>query len=40
MTYPTMANFPLSMAKGLHKAPVYNTVVQKVAAGRGIHLSD
>ncbi len=35
MAYPIMANFPLSMAKGLKKSPTYNTVVQKVAAGRG-----
>jgi uncharacterized protein (TIGR02217 family) len=35
MSYPIMTNFPLSMAKGLKKSPVFNTVVQKNAAGRG-----
>jgi uncharacterized protein (TIGR02217 family) len=35
MSYPVMPSLPLSMAKGLKKAPVFNTVVQKVAAGRG-----
>jgi uncharacterized protein (TIGR02217 family) len=35
MSYPILPSLPLSMAKGLKKAPVFNTVVQKVAAGRG-----
>jgi uncharacterized protein (TIGR02217 family) len=35
MAYPIITGFPLSMAKGLKKSPVYNTVIQKVATGRG-----
>ena len=30
-----MTGFPLSLAKGIKKTPKFNTVVQKVAAGRG-----
>lgn len=30
-----MPSLPLSMAKGLKKTPAFNTVLQKVAAGRG-----
>lgn len=35
MSYPIMTTLPHSMAKGLKKSPVFNTVKQKVAAGRG-----
>lgn len=35
MSYPVMPVLPISMAKGLKKSPLYNTVVQKVASGRG-----
>jgi|ERR1017187_7045695 uncharacterized protein (TIGR02217 family) len=35
MSYPVLSNLPISMAKGLKKYPVFNTVVQKVAAGKG-----
>jgi uncharacterized protein (TIGR02217 family) len=30
-----MPALPISMAKGLHKSPKFNTVVQKVSAGKG-----
>jgi uncharacterized protein (TIGR02217 family) len=35
MSYTIMPTLPLSMAKGLAKSPNFNTVLQKVAAGRG-----
>jgi hypothetical protein len=35
MSYQNMPTMPISMAAGLKKSPVFNTVVQKVAAGRG-----
>ena len=35
MSYVSMPTLPLSMAKGLKKNPNFNTVFQKVAAGRG-----
>jgi uncharacterized protein (TIGR02217 family) len=35
MSYVIMPALPLSMAKGLRKNPNFNTVFQKVAAGRG-----
>jgi uncharacterized protein (TIGR02217 family) len=35
MSYPIMPALPISMAKGLKKTPSFNTVLQKVAAGRG-----
>lgn len=35
MAYTIMPTLPLSMAKGLHKTPNFNNVLQKVAAGRG-----
>jgi uncharacterized protein (TIGR02217 family) len=35
MSYTIMPTLPLSMAKGLKKSPSFNTVFQKVAAGRG-----
>lgn len=35
MSYPIMPALPLSMAKGLKKAPVFNTALHKVAAERG-----
>jgi|ERR1700723_62558 len=34
MSYVIMPALPLSMAKGLHKSPVFNTVFQKSAANR------
>jgi hypothetical protein len=33
--YPIMPALPMSMAKGIKKSPHYNTVLQKVAAGKG-----
>lgn len=35
MAYTIMPTLPLSMAKGFHKSWNFNTVLQKVAAGRG-----
>ena len=35
MTMPIMSAFPISMAKGLKKNMVFNTLKTKVAAGRG-----
>jgi hypothetical protein len=35
MSYPIMPTLSLSMAKGLHKSPAFNNVVQRVAADRG-----
>lgn len=35
MSYPIMPALPLSLAKGLHKAPMFSSVVQKTAAQRG-----
>jgi len=35
MSYPIMPALPISMAKGLKKTPHFNTVLQKVAAGKG-----
>jgi uncharacterized protein (TIGR02217 family) len=36
MSYPVMAALPLSMAQGLHKAPCFNTVIQKPVAARTV----
>jgi uncharacterized protein (TIGR02217 family) len=35
MSYTIMPTLPMSMAKGLAKSPNFNTVLQRVAAGRG-----
>jgi len=35
MSYTIMPALPMSMAKGLRKAPAFNTAVQEVAAARG-----
>jgi hypothetical protein len=35
MSYVICPALPLSMAKGLHKSPVFNPVVQRTAASRG-----
>jgi hypothetical protein len=35
MSYPVCPTLPISMAKGLHKSPMFNTVFQKVATSRG-----
>jgi len=34
MTMPIMPTMPMSMAKGLHKSPTFNTVFQKTVANR------
>ena len=36
MSISVMANFPLSMAKGLKKSPIFNSVVQRPVAGKGV----
>ena|ERR1039458_9273102 len=35
MSYPIMSNFPISMAKGLHKSMVFESIVSKTAAHCG-----
>jgi uncharacterized protein (TIGR02217 family) len=36
MSIPILSNFPIAMSKGLKKNPIFNTVVQRPVAGKGV----